>query len=328
MSKRLWVLIGSVVLVACLGAAFWITLRPGKAEEIRVGYMRISSHVPVIAAADESLGFFKKHGLKVVLEQFPDTPALMKGLEAGRIDIAYQVTPDILWTAGASGRQYYTCFVVQSTKEAPIDGVYAIGDVTSASLGGKVVGCFPGPTAMGMTKAIMKAVYGLEAGQYELQPVPPPLQISSLKSGKIAALFTYEPLGTLAVEHGGAKRVLRAPVEEHVIDPWTGGVGLLSKRLAMERRETSKAFIKAVRESVDHLVSHPELMAKMTVELQPGMDLETAKKVPFQKHIFADSTGNVAAIRDYLSKQLPVYQKLGIVGSNVNQDVQVFSGEQ
>lgn len=292
---------------------------------IKVGYMQISAHAPLIAAKE--LNIFEKHGLRVQLVPYPDTPTLMDGVEKGQVDVGYQLTADIvLKSAASTGKNYYVYYVARSTIAAPIDGFYALKQLDSNSLKGKKIGCFPGPTGEAMTRAIMEKVYGLKAKDYTLDPIAGVLQITKLKSGSVTALFTYEPIGTLLVEKFGAIRVLDAPVEKYIVDgPWDGGIGVFTNDLVVRRRKTAINFQNAMYEIFSLIQGEKRgTVADAMVKLQPGLDLITAAKVPLTEAVIARTEEEAIHLEEALERQIAIYRSLGILPSEGRANLKIF----
>lgn len=311
-----------VVVVLIVVAGLWISRMVVETpDQIRVGYMKIAAHLPVVAAREE--GIFEEFGLDVGnLELFSDTPSLMQALITDRVDVAFQVTPDIAWsTAGKNQQKLFIYFVAQSTEEQPIDGLYALE--AEGDLEGKTIGVFPGPTASAFMSEIMKKAYELEPDQYDLRPIPPPLQLNLLRNREIDALFTYEPLGTLAQARTGAVTLLNAPVEQYVVNPWNGGVGIFGEPIVQYRPKVACKFAAAIATTVSKLAQEPELAAKHMAALQPGLTPDLAMTVPLTRYYFVEGisaeknlTLGRAAIQRLLDNQLSVYTRLGILDSS------------
>lgn len=315
-SKLIGVVAVAVVVVA---TGLWMVNKVSTTpDRIRVGYMKIAAHLPVVVAHEE--GVFQEFGLDVgELEAFSDTPALMQALLTDRIDVAFQVTPDVAWqTLDGVERKLHIYFVAQSTSASPIDGLYAMSEENDMK--GKVIGVFPGPTASALMAEIMREHYGLSPRDYELRPIPPPLQLTLLRSGEIDALFTYEPLGTLARERAAAVTLIEGPVEKYVIDPWNGGVGVFGESIVRYRPKVACRFAAAIAESINRLSREPDIAAEQMVALQPGLTPDIAKKVPLTSYFFVDGISAPAdltlprsRIQELLDNQLAVYTSLGIL---------------
>jgi ABC-type nitrate/sulfonate/bicarbonate transport system substrate-binding protein len=322
--KKAGLVIGILLAVAVIVFVI-IRIRIEK-DVLVVGYLQISAHAPLIVARDQKI--LDKYGIEVRLEQFPDTPSLMKAVEGGQVDVGYQLTSDVVFTSASEGRLYYIYLVAQSTKEDPIDGLYAMTNITKESLQGKRIGHFPGPTGAIMTKIILAKQYGLQEGSYQLVPVAPPIQLNMLKSGDIVALFTYEPIGTLAVKKIGAIQILKGPVEELVINgAWNGGIGIFTEELVQRRITTAVSFRNAIYETTQLLEQNKELSAEAMSQLQPGLDRDTALSVPVIKNIMAKNKEEEAELREAIESQISIYRSLGLLKEDSRANIKIFVGQ-
>jgi len=318
--KKISLIIAVTFLIAVLVFTF---IRVSKDKDvIKVGYMEITAHAPLVAAYKNNI--FDKYNIKVELEVYPNTPALINAIEAKRIDVAFQVTPDLAWKS-AQSNLLYIYFIAQSTDKSPIDGLFAMHVISKDSLIGKKIGCFPGQTAKAMTEKIIYEAYGLKASDYELLEVQPPIQLSKLEKGEIEMLFTYEPLGSLAQERIKAIKVIDAPVEKYIVNPWNGGIGIFSEDFVKYRKEVAGRFQDAIIEGNNFLKSSPDVSAQTLVQLQPGLTHEIAIKIPLQNLIFSNSPDEINAINSALERQLEIYKDLKIINGEVRHNLKVFS---
>ncbi|MBV5315245.1 MAG: ABC transporter substrate-binding protein [Prolixibacteraceae bacterium] len=320
--KKTTLIVAVTFLIAVL--VFTFVRISGEKDVIKVGYMKITAHAPLIAAYNNNI--FDNHNIKVVLEVYPNTPALINAIEAKRIDVAFQVTPDLAWTS-AKSNLLYIYFIAQSTDKTPIDGLYAMHEITKDSLIGKTIGCFPGPTAKAMTEKIIYLAYGLTIDEYKLVEVQPPIQLSKLEKGEIELLFTYEPLGALAQERIKAIKIIDAPVEKYIVNPWNGGIGIFSDDFVKYRKDVAIRFQDAIIEGNKFLNSSPDISAQTLIQLQPGLTHEIAVKVPLQNLIFSKSTDEINAINSALERQLEIYKDLHIIDGEVRHNLKVFSAK-
>lgn len=319
--KKLTLIIGILFIVIIVGFVIYrvITVK----DKLIVGHMQISSHAPLFAAKE--MKKFEEHGLSIELEQYPDTPTLMNALISGKIDIGYQLTSDVVFKSAAEGNEYYIYYVAISTETDPIDGFYALSEIDSESLKEKRIGHFPGPTGAAMTKRIIESRYNLKQDEYELIPVAPSLQVSSLQSGRIAALFTYEPIGTVLVKRLNALKVLKGPVEEYVLKgPWYGGIGVLSADLVQRRRAVARSFREAIYETMEILEKDKELYARAMSEMQPGLSIDLAREVPTTIAVFARSKKERSTLLEALERQISIYRDLGLLPSSGRANIKIF----
>jgi NitT/TauT family transport system substrate-binding protein len=289
-------------------AAFSLLACQNKSKErIKVGYLKITAHAPVVAANNYKV--FEKHGLEVELEVYPNTPSLVTALNDGRIDICFQVTPESLWQF--QNLKYYAYFLAKSSFENPIDGLYALNPNILDSIKGKTIGHFPGPTPKQLTKKIIKEISGLDENEYEIKDVPPPLQLSSLERSEIDLLFTYEPMGALAKYRVNAVNVSPAPVENYIINPWMGGIGVFSEKFVEERKLDALKFQKAIEEANNILFNREDKKTETLVSLQAGLPPEVAKEVPLTELVFSSKETKDGLFLQ-LKKQLVLYKELGL----------------
>jgi len=321
MKKKKTLLIIAVTFLIAVLVFTYIRVSNDK-DVIKVGYMEIASHAPLIAAYKNN--FFNKYNIQVELEVYPNTAALINAIESKRIDVAFQVTPDLAWKS-AQSNLLYIYFIAQSTDKSPIDGLYAMHKISKDSLIGKKIGCFPGPTAKAMTEKIMLEAYGLKPSDYELIEVQPPIQLTKLEKGEIELLFTYEPLGSLAQDRIKALKIIDAPVEKYIVNPWNGGVGIFSEDFVKYRKDVAGRFQDAIVEANKYLTSSPDVAAQTLIQLQPGLTHDIAIKIPLQNLIFSNSTDEINAINSALERQLEIYKDLNIINGEVRHNLKVFS---
>ena len=73
---------------------------------------------------------------------------------------------------------------------------------------------------------------GVGISGIEFVPIIPPNQLPALYSGSIDALHSYEPITTIALESGNAKRIYSSVYAEQLNN--NQGVALISKRFISE----------------------------------------------------------------------------------------------
>jgi ABC-type nitrate/sulfonate/bicarbonate transport system substrate-binding protein len=313
-----------VVIIGAVVFTFWKTKTAN--DELRVGYMRISSHAAFIYALENDV--FSKHNLKIKGEYYPTTADLIAALENKRIDVAFQVTPEMAWlSANKVKDHYYVYFSAESTEQKPMDGFYALTTLTKDSLLNSKIGCFPSPTAKIMTRMIMEKFYNLKEAEYELIEVRPDLQLTFMENKNIKALFTYEPIGTIIKDKIKAREIIHAPVETVLnINPWYGGVGIFSKDLVEKRKNVAINFQNAIEESF-HILNNSknvDIYAKTMLKLQPGINQDLAKQIPNISLTFSNAN-NIDDIRGKIDRLFSKYQEYEILEKKVNPFLEIFN---
>ena len=313
----------TTLVVIVLVVVFTVFRTRNSSDVLRVGYMRIASHAPLISAVENKI--FDKYNLDVKAEYYPTTADLIDALEQKKIDVAFQVTPDLAWKSSSKTKDdYYIYFVARSTKEKPMDGLYAMTPLTRDLLLHQTVGHFPGLTGKYVTQEILKQGYNLNPTEYTLIDANPAMQMNLLKRGEIRALFTYEPLGTIAVNSLKAENVIPAPVEKHIIDPWNGGIGIFSSDLVKYKKEVAVKFQQAIEESYSLLDKDLNLYVTTLMDLQPGLTIQLAQLVPNISLIFSTDKKNTEEIRTSVAEQFKMYQDLGILDKNDSHYLKIF----
>lgn len=323
--SKIFGIITTSLLVVVVVTAIVLNVRSAS-DELRVGYMQIASHAPLISAVENNI--FDKYKLKVKAEYYPTTADLMDALEQKKVDVAFQVTPDLAWkSANVTKNDYYVYYVAQSTKKTPMDGFYTMGEISRDSLLHQTVGHFLGVTGEGMTRKILEKKYDLKPDDYKLLGVSPAMQINLLTRGEIKGLFTYEPAGTILTNAYNAKNAVPAPVEEFVINPWNGGIGIFSSDLVKYRKNVAISFQKAIVDSYEHLNNDLNEYTKTLMSLQPGLTKEIAEKVPNISLMFATNNENCKIIGEAIAEQFKVYQDLGILSKDDSHYLKIFELE-
>lgn len=324
MNKKslLGIILTTIVIIAIV-TVFSIWETTSSPDLLRVGYMRITSHAPLIYAIENKI--LDKYNLEVKAEYYPTTTDLIDALEQKKIDVAFQVTPDLAWkSATKTKNDYYIYFVAQSTKEKPMDGFYTMEPIVRESLLHQTIGHFPGLTGKYMTQEILKKKFNLNPEDYTLIDANPAMQIQLLERGEIKALYTYEPSGTIATKAYNAINTIPAPVEEYVIDPWNGGIGIFSSELVTYRKGVAINFQKAIKESFDSLDKDLPKYTQTLMDLQPGLTTEIAMQIPNISFIFSINKAESEEIREAVATQFKVYQDLGILSKDDSHYLKIF----
>lgn len=320
-SKIVGVIIMTLITVVMVVVTYIKTTN--SSDILRVGYMRIASHSPLIFAIENNI--FEKYKLKVIAEYYPTTSDLIEALEQRKIDVAFQVTPDLAWmSANKTKNDYYIYFVAQSTKDKPMDGFYAMKQINGADLINQSIGHFPGLTGRYMTQEVLKRKFNLDPENYNLVDVNPSMQLNMLTRGDIIALFTYEPAGTIAIKAYNAINIIPAPVEQYIINPWNGGIGIFSSDLVTYRKEVAVNFQKAIIESYNFLDTQLPEYTKALMDLQPGLTPEIAMQIPNIKLIFSTDMVQSELMRAAVAEQFKVYKDIGILNKDDSHYLKIF----
>lgn len=117
---------------------------------------------------------------------------------------------------------------------------------TFQDLKGKSLGHLPGIQWRTMSRhAVRKS--GLDPDKdVRLVELAVGLQVQAVVAGTVDATLSLEPVGSIAVAVGEAKRALTNPMSELVSDPFYSGVSLLTTKFMRERPAVARRFIQAI----------------------------------------------------------------------------------
>ncbi len=255
MRSRLWLIgIATLLLVALVGA--W-KLYPTP-REVRMAYPPIIPSLPVFVAQEQHL--FAKQNIKLATISLNSSNDLVNALIAGQADVlpAVSLVPIIHLEIQHPGRVR----VVSHSRMNPNNALDKIivkdsfGPRALEDLRGKRVGLFPGTAPQKMLAAFLKK-HGIDPGTITFVQLAPQAQLSSLDSGAVDALFSYEPVTTTALVHGGY-RALFGSVYADLLNPCPIGVSVISR--AFERSQPQLAYrsVEVLQEGIRYMGAHPE----------------------------------------------------------------------
>ncbi len=222
-------------------------------EKVTVSWLPIMQTFGYYVALDEKL--FEKVGIEVDSVRFQAPNQIIDSLVSGRAD------------AGAPGAaagisvlaevQFPGSFKVFGLQGGGIkvnrinDGLIVANNSTIKSfedLKGKSLGHLPGIQWRTLSRYVIRRA-GLDPDKdVRLTELAVGLQVQAVVAGTIDATLSLEPVGSIAVALGEAKRALTNPMSSAVFDPFYSGVSLLTTKFIKERPSVAKRFVEAIDE--------------------------------------------------------------------------------
>ncbi len=245
-------------------------------EPIRVGYLPIAAQIPFFVGMDR--GFFSEEGLDVQAVKFETSNQLMDALVKGDIDaIASAAAPTLyLVNEKAPGAIRSIAMTDDKTlgslivkKESPMTRVQ--------ELSGKKIASFPGTTAVTVLKEFVEK-NGDDLKTVEIVEMAPPLQLSALEAGSVAAVYAYEPNPTIG-EAKGVSRVLARNIGAIVSDPLLQGFTGVSAGLVNKRPNAAKAFVRGYLAGA-RFVAENNTEARKSLSKWTPVGVDVASRVP------------------------------------------------
>jgi NitT/TauT family transport system substrate-binding protein len=273
------------IIVASIIIGVALLLSRKQPSRVRIGYLPLAMHAPLFVAQEK--GYFTARNIKAELIEYPSSDLLIKALLADRVDVGYELGTDVVFNAMAKDPTLLKIYQISlSYKNATSDYILIPidSDLKSlADLRGKRLGVFPGPTASAFAKLTLAKAAQIDARKdLLLTSLPPQIQIDALASKKIDALFTYEPWASKAIVEKKAKILQAAPVEEYIINPWPGGVGVITKYF-LARNTKARQVVEALYQAFDAIEKDPQIRQKVLVE-RFNLSPEVAKRIHLTKH--------------------------------------------
>lgn len=236
-------------LIVALAAAAPLAARAE--DKVRIGVFPSSSALPFYVAHER--GYFKDAGITAEAVVFNAHPLTVQALVTGDIDGAANLVtleganinqrrPGTLSYISLNGQnaQYITeQFVVRAGSS-----VQSLKDLKGA----KILSA-PGPANLGAAKAVLKTV-GLEEGRdYTIQEQQMGVHLGALQAGTFDAGYTLEPMASVMVKQGVARRLEAGVISTHLLGrkealAFAAG-GALSGRFIKEKPAVATRFAAA-----------------------------------------------------------------------------------
>ena len=234
--------------------------RAGESKnEVRIGVSTLRISLPVFVAVER--GLFAKRGLNVKLQRFDTAQPLADELATGRLDAGGYVAYPILFAASPPPPVRVVTAIVEDATH-PLSYMLTkkgSGLKGIASLKGKKIGILPTIAYRRWLEAILKHD-GIEPTDVTIVPTAPPLQIDSLSSGGIDALFTGDPMATAALRRGVAEPMTTSPDVPRVLgDPFLFGTFAVTDAFAKAQPEAARALKEALDEAISLIMADPAI---------------------------------------------------------------------
>ncbi len=115
-----------------------------------------------------------------------------------------------------------------------------------ADLKGKQLGHLPGIQWRTLSRHVIRKA-GLDPDKdVRLVELAVGLQVQAVVAGTVDATLSLEPVGSIAVALGEAKRALTNPMSTAVFDPFYSGVSLLTTKFMKQRPAVARRFVEAI----------------------------------------------------------------------------------
>ncbi len=313
----------SFISIIFLAIVFLISGCKQESKTVKIGYLPIYVDMPLFVAKE--YGFFDKNNVNVELVRFESSPEIGTALTNNNIQVGASIATSVALTTESRDPNKLKIFLIDAENRTNYLSSFVVlinsGIDSIADLKGKIIGSFPGPTALTFGELVLEK-FGLKKGKdYNLIEIPVGSHLSSLQSKTVDALFTYEPTGTQAVLEKNAKKISPGAVETYIIEPWQAGVWVLNHEFIEKNRDLTIRVIKSIYEAVDFMRSNPDeakkALSKYT-SIKENIALMTPN-IPFTKISEADLPT--------LQKHSDILTEKGIISKRIDIRKMIISEE-
>lgn len=248
-AKRLWL---PVVLALSIAPAARAACE--RMDTVITAWLPIMQTTAYFAALEDKL--FEAECITVVSNRMESPNQIIDALIAGRADfgpsgaaagIAALVEakfPGSLKVFGLQGGGVKSGFINDGLIVRPDS---AIGGFTD--LKGKTLGHVPGIQWRTISRRMIQAA-GLDPDKdVRLVELAVPLQLQAVASGTVDAVLALEPVGSIAVASGLAKRAVTNPVSKVIADPFYSGAAVMTSRFLQERPDVARRVVAVIDEA-------------------------------------------------------------------------------
>jgi len=301
---------GIAVLVAAAAVGIWKSSRraPG---EVRIAYPPIIPSLPLFVAREQHL--FEKQDLKVEMLPLSSSNDLVNALVAGQADMlpAVSLIPIVHLEIQHPGKVRVFSHSRMNENNAldkivvkENSGLHSLQD-----LQGRKIGVFPGTAPQKMLITFLKK-HGVNTDTISFVQLAPQAQISSLESGAVDVLYSYEPVTTTALVHGGY-RVLFGSVYADLLNPCPIGVSVVARDFERSKPEVARRSVEALQAGITYMQANPKSARSLLPEFTK-LPPEIAERVNISEVTLQNQVdvANLQAFIDLLYASGEIPQKI------------------
>lgn len=293
----------------------------GASPAISIGYSRLRISLPIFVAQEQNL--FQKYGITAALQMYETAQPMMQALVESKIDIAGYTALPITYNAMLRANQslYFATAMLEDQKHRISYLLRKKGGniKTIADLQGKKVGILPTIAYKSWLQEILRA-NKVDLNSVVIQQVAPELEVSSLNSGGIDALFTNDPMATAAIASGAGELITdMVEVPKYLGEPFLFGSFNARKEWVDAHPSEFTAIVAALDEAIEFVNRHPNEAKEYIRKYIPAQFGEQVALYPDALYLVSAET-----TKDMFQKEADAELKIGIIPSALDLDNLVY----
>lgn len=225
-------------------------------DKVTAAWLPIMQTTAYYVALEE--GLFEKACIEIDSQKMESPNHIIDALVAGRADfgppgaaagiamIAEQKFPGTFKVFGLQGGGIEVDRINDGLIVAPDSDIESFAD-----LKGKRLGHVPGIQWRTIARHMVRSA-GLDPDtDVMLQDLAVAMQVPAVVGGSVDATLSLEPVGSIAVASGKAKRAVTNPVAAVIADPFYSGAAVLTVRFMKERPEVARRVVAVIDEATE-----------------------------------------------------------------------------
>jgi NitT/TauT family transport system substrate-binding protein len=285
------------------------------AATVSIGYSRLRISLPIFVAQEQKL--FEKHGVSTTLVMYETAQPMMQALVEGKISVAgYTALPITFNGMTRSGQSLYFSTAMLEDQNHRIS--YLLKKKGSSIRGisdlrGKKIGILPTVAYKAWLQEILRA-NNVDLNTVVIQQVAPEIEVSSLNSGGIDALFTNDPMATAAIEAGAGEFITDfVEVPRYLGEPFLFGSFNARRDWADAHTKEFAGITAALDEAIEFIKQHPDEAKQYMAKYVPAQFANQVTRYPNSLYVPSTQT-----TKDMFEKEVESELKLGIISTTVN----------
>jgi len=226
--------------------------------KVRVAYNNLINSLPFYIALEN--GYFEAEGIQVESSLYQNAPEVTSALLSGKADLGMPIATAELFMAEAKAPNNMELFIgIGETKKFRFWRILVKKDSKIKSLDdikNVKIGTITGITGEIYIKLLFEEIFG--QNKAKIVKLKTSQWLAALKSGKVDALFSVEPITTIAIKSNLARSIADAPLVKYFHEPIIPIGFAMSKEFISKNPETAEKIVTIVKKAIVYMKLNPD----------------------------------------------------------------------